>query len=389
MRKSISSGLALLSGTLAVAASSLTARGQADDFLLIDQDLTSRQVRVTEINSHALSYVDRAGTAHTAAISDCIALIRREGGPRAKASRRLLLSDGQRLPGTVASAASPGGDRFAWVHPWLGRIDVPLDDIRAVVLQPGRPAPEPAGEDVILLVNGDRLEGIITGAGDAITIEIGAGQTAQPIEVPLDRIAAAAMITPRKPAAGRRVFFRDGTVLGVRRFDLGADGYVRLTTALTPAGEQPMQVMFSEITAIIFEPEKVIPLGRLAPASIESSAPRYVLPRPRTVGEDAPLGPAEIEYRGPLVVRYRLPDGCRRFAAEAILPPSARAWGDFLLIVAAGDEELYRARLNGEHPTDTINVPIAGRELTVELTQGANGPIQDRLILRRPLLLVE
>jgi len=389
MRKSISSVLALLFGTLAVAASSLTARGQVDEFLLIDQNLTSRQVRVTEINGHALSYVDRAGTAYTAATGDCIALIRREGDSRARESRRLLLSDGQRLPGTVASGASPGGDCLAWVHPWLGRIDVPLDDIRAVVLQPGRPAPQPAGEDVILLANGDRLEGIITGAGDAITIEIGAGQAARTITVPLDRIAAAAMITPPKPAAGRRVFFRDGTVLGMRRFDVGADGYVRLTSALTPAGAQPVQVVLSEITAVVFDPERVIPLGRLAPTRIESSAPRYVLPRPRTVGEDAPLGPAEIEYRGPLVVRYGLPAGCRRFAAEAILPRSARAWGNFELIVRIGDEEVYRRRLNAEHPTDTINVPIAGRELIIELTQGANGPIQDRLILRRALLLVE
>jgi hypothetical protein len=389
MRKSIPSGLALLFGTLALAASPLTACGQADDFLLIDQDLTSRPVRVTEINGRALSYLDRAGTTCTAATGDCIALIRREGETRARESRRLLLSDGQKLPGTVASGASPGADSLAWVHPWLGRIDVPLDDIRAILLQPGHPVPEPEGEDVIILANGDRLEGIITAAGDAITIEIGAGQAARTITVPLDRITAAAMITPPRPATGRRVFFRDGTVLGVQRFDVGADGYVRFTTVLTPAGAQPLQVVLSEITAIVFEPEKVIPLGRLAPAGIESSAPRYVLPAPRISGEDAPLGPAEIEYRGPLVVHYGLPAGCRRFAAEAILPSSARAWGDFELIVAAGDEELHRVHLNAEHPTDTINIPIAGRDLTIELTQGANGPIQDQLILRRPLLLVE
>ena len=34
------------------------------------------------------------------------------------------------------------------------------------------------------------------------------------------------------------------------------------------------------------------------------------------------------------------------------------------------------------------SVPLSGSELTIELTRGANGPIQDRLILSRAMLLI-
>jgi hypothetical protein len=107
------------------------------------------------------------------------------------------------------------------------------------------------------------------------------------------------------------------------------------------------------------------------------------------IEEGAPLGPGAIEFRGPLAVRYDLPAGCRRFAAEAMLPRSGRGWGDFELVLRCGDEEVYRQRINGNQPTDAINVPIAGRSLTIELTEGDHGPIQDRLVLRRALLLIE
>ena len=96
-----------------------------------------------------------------------------------------------------------------------------------------------------------------------------------------------------------------------------------------------------------------------------------------------------IEYRGPLVVRYALPANCRRLAAEATLPECDRVWGDYELIVRDDDEEVHRVRLNAEHPTDAINVPLSGSELTIELTRGANGPIQDLLILSRAMLLIE
>jgi hypothetical protein len=102
---------------------------------------------------------------------------------------------------------------------------------------------------------------------------------------------------------------------------------------------------------------------------------------------DAPVGLSPIELRGPVVVRYSLPSGAIRFAAQAVLPDSARQWGDLELIVRSDDAEVFRMRLNAESPAGEINVALTGRELTLELTAGAHGPIQDQVILNRAMIL--
>ncbi len=68
---------------------------------------------------------------------------------------------------------------------------------------------------------------------------------------------------------------------------------------------------------------------------------------------------------------------------------TARPWGDCELVIRGGDSELWRVRRNAERPTASIGVTVRGSSMTVELTEGANGPIQDRVVLRRAMLLVE
>ena len=91
---------------------------------------------------------------------------------------------------------------------------------------------------------------------------------------------------------------------------------------------------------------------------------------------------------GPIVVRYLLPADCTRFAAQAVIPDEARHWADFDLIIRCNDEVLFTQRMNSIHPRADINVLLRGSELTIELTEGDNGPIQDRLILNLPMLLI-
>lgn len=187
------------------ALSGSAAYAQTDAFLLIDDGLLTRRVRVAGINAGAVSFLDQVGDIGSLAVDDCIALIRREARWERFARPHLLLADGRRLPGTAAEGGSTSAEALAWKHAWLGRIEVPIDDIRALVLRPGETAPSAHAEDVIILANGDRLEGIITALGDPITIEIGGPDAARAIDVPLDRIAAAATLNPPRAASGRRI----------------------------------------------------------------------------------------------------------------------------------------------------------------------------------------
>ena len=132
----------------------------------------------------------------------------------------------------------------------------------------------------------------------------------------------------------------------------------------------------------------MVPLARLTPISVETSATRFHVPAPRQLEQQAPLGLGRIEYRGPLVVRYALPAKCRRFSAEAHVPRSAGVWGDLELVIRDDDHEVFRSRLDATTPTAEINVPLSGSELTIELEQGEHGPIQDRLVVSRAMFLV-
>ncbi len=116
---------------------------------------------------------------------------------------------------------------------------------------------------------------------------------------------------------------------------------------------------------------------------------RYVVPRPEVREGRAALGLFEVEFRGPLAAHYVLPSGATYFGAEARLPEPARPWGDCVLIIRDDGREVFSGRLNAETPTAAIGVRLTGSMLTVEVTEGAGGPIQDHVVLVRSMILME
>jgi len=76
-----------------------------------------------------------------------------------------------------------------------------------------------------------------------------------------------------------------------------------------------------------------------------------------------------------------------------------RAWGTCELVVMVrrpgeADEELARVELGRASATRTLDFGLPGadssrRRLVVRVEPGAFGPIQDRVVLRRPLLLID
>jgi hypothetical protein len=293
----------------------------------------------------------------------------------------LRLTDGQLLPGEAISNARPEDDTLAWNHVWLGRLDVPLDRIRFLRLASRPIALTPGDGDRLLLANGDRLDGLVISLGDPISLEVTDDTGSQIIDVPLRRVAALSMITPPRDPVGRRVWFRDGSLLDVRSVRVGDDGFVRMDGDWFVDKSGVDSVPLDRIAAVLFHSDRMVPLASLAPSRIDGAEGRYFVPPPAVTSVNAPLGLAGIEFRGPLIARYATPKGATRFAAEARLPLGAHEWGDFDLIVHDDDRVVFRTPLNREFPTATINVPLDGSELTIEMTPRRFGPIQDRLVL--------
>ncbi len=383
---------ALCAAVLLFCCVSAQVRAASDQFLLVRRSLETQFVRLQAISQDQLAFLDERAAATQLPIAECVALLNPNIAMQQRTRGLLILADGQRLPGEAMLRAQPQDGTLAWMHPWLGRIDVPVDLIESVLLNAVAVAPPPSDADVIEFNNGDRQVGFITQLGNPIMLEVDRGGQQEMVEVPLNLVAAITLVTPRTSPTGRRVWFAEGTVLDVQSIQVQRDGYVRLVGPSFLPDSQPIQVMLSQIAAVLLDSSALVPLASLSPSRVEGPPTRYVVPKPQAIDSasgSAPLGLSQVEFRGPLTVYYALPAGCTRFAAEAEMPPAALQWGDVELIIKTGDHEHMRVRLNRNFPAARINVPVTGRELIIELAPAAHGPIHDHVILRRAMLLVE
>ena len=375
---------------LVILAAFLTGSAHADtgDFLLVRRSMQVQPIRLTAISDQYVEHLPQDKSWEKIPLKECVALLNPQAAIKPRTAGMLLLADGQRLPGEawVGSEAAP--ETLAWSHPWLGRVDVPLKLIDSMVLTPTASAPAPGELDVVLLANGDRQEGLVMAIGSSITLEVERAGKKQNIDIPIELVSAITMIAGKQPPTGKRIWFDEGSVIDVQSIAVGDDGYVRLSGSALVAGTQPTRVGLSQIAAILLDPQGMIPLATLAPSRIEGPATRYMLPKPQETNPNAPLNLSSLQYQGPLVVRYALPVGVQRFVAEAELPRGSMEWGDYELIIRSNDAEVFRGHLNAANPAASINVALAGRELTIEIAEAGNGPIQDQLLLHRPMLLM-
>ncbi|MCI0362335.1 MAG: hypothetical protein L0Y44_16150 [Phycisphaerales bacterium] len=375
-------------GVLCAFAGLPRAAAQTGDFLLVRRSLDVQSIKLTAIEDQVVVHLPAEGNWVRVPLADCIALLKvSHSTPKAGARGLLMLATGERVPGEAISANAQSADSLAWNHREFGRMDVPIKLIETVLFAPGIDPPQAGQYDVVLLANGDRQDGIVVSLGDPVALDVQRGKQRQVIHIPLARIAAVTMVTPAQPPSGRRVWFEDGTVIDVQSIAVGEDGLVRLAGSSLLAGTQPTRVTLADVAAILLDPNAMVPLASLAPTRVEGPPTRYTLPRPAALDPSAPLGLSDLDYRGPIVARYALPAGADRFTAIAELPYQGQTWGDCELVVRSNDDEVFRTRLNEAQPAATINVPLTGRELTIEITEGANGPIQDQVILRRAMVL--
>lgn len=373
----------------ALAAYSAHAADDPDEFLLIRRLEPVRRISLIEISPSALVYGDDNGTWSRLALDDCVAILSSDAMVKSQRSRGLLvLADGQRLPGKALFGEPAADSVLVWNHTWLGRLEVPLEQIRTVLFQRHSVAPPAGDADMLLLANGDLVEGFIRTLGDPVAVEVESGEDVQIVEIPLTSIDAVNIVTPSVEPRGRRVWMADGTVVDARQITLGDDGIMRFLEAGMRAGELTRPL--SAIAAVQFDHQAMTPFAGLKPMRVEGPAGRYIVPQPTVLDDASPLGLSRVEFRGPLTVRYALPGAGRdalRFVADARLPVSTGDWADCELIIYDDEREVYRTHLLPTHSSAAIDVMLSGATVTIEVAEAGNGPIQDHIVLHRAMLL--
>lgn len=300
--------------------------------------------------------------------------------------------DGQRFPGTLVGSAEKG-ESVLWEHEAFGTLTAPLERVAFAALQRLEPeaaglaqdaVPAPGGDDVLLLVNGDRLSGFLRSLGETAALETDDGAV---VEIPSERIAQVLLANPPEPRQGTVVWLQDGTVVVVASMAQRGRSDVELTLPTGQSAVYPLEA----IEAAAFDAGSLRALASIEPAGQQGSAERLWTPPLRRLGqkEEAPLDLVDLALFGPMRVEWALPENARRFVAVAELPVADRDWGDCDVVVRVDGVEQLRRRLNGAEPRVEINIPLQGRTLSIEIEEGRYGPIRDEVVLRRPLLLLE
>jgi hypothetical protein len=309
---------------------------------------------------------------------------------------------GERIGGTLAVAEAEKDvgaatkDTIVWSSPLIGVLSMPLDEVAWIEFAPGPTglSGRKAGEDRVILANGDVLDGFVDViSATEVVVEI-EGKTRK-VETP--RVARVEFSNPTAGLSGAMVWLASGDVLRVASLiGNGAGGEVTLARA---GSGNPVTVKVAEVAGLVERSGGLVALATIAPTGVTPFGARSAADPIEVGSVEVPLGAADVTLPSPMVVTWALPEGATRVAWRAELPAASRVWGDCVLIVEQvgevrggveiGGREVARVRLNGDAPEAEINVELTARGLRVTLDEGAGGPIQDRVVLRGGLVLVK
>jgi len=395
-----------------------------DEFVLIDRRLEVERARVVGMDDRALRIWRGDQESVSVPIDRYVAMVRAasqwEGfiepsepvgaapSPRESAGplRVLELVDGQRLYGRVGRGSGEDPSVMRLEALLGGVVRVPLERVSRVAVasvegrgrSDGGVSPRERVDDVVVLDNGDELAGFVVSIGRRVRVETEGVERV----VPLDVIREIVLATERGVPPGPMVWLPDGSVVAasvrVRRAELLEYRPIAPTSgSWARDGKGWINARLDAIPAIALEPARLRALAGLELIGVEPGAGRRWVPTPtRQAGREALLGAGEVELGAPMRTRWRLPAGASRLACTVVLPERSRLWGDCEVVVGVGEgsedwRELAHVRVHAGSPEGRLSVelPAGSRELVVELRAGRRGPIQDRVVLRRGLVLLE
>ena len=255
-----------------------------------------------------------------------------------------------------------------------GPFTVPLESASAVVFAGGRPAARHPTKDLLLLVSGDELRGVLTGVGErGLVFESKLG--AREYRFGELRALVTSSRLARAPGGDAAVELADGSLLPFESFELGREARgVALGAAVSLPGRDVARVSLRPPGAVeLSEWEE----ARYAPASAAETAlfaprrGRNVLSRaPRMGGRTFLDGVGE---RPPARIEWRLPKGAGLLRCLCGLDDAALGRGNASARFLADGREVWSGDLEGGRVLDVAARLDGARTLELFLEEGADG----------------
>jgi len=362
-----------------------------ESWLLTTADFRIERVTLRNLNLDGAQIVSADGRPAQIPL-DRILQFDRAVTPRAPAGKFMLaLAGGDRLAGEPRGV---DGERILWNGASLGELRVPLTSIVSMYRsdQPARPWAH-GTEDVITLLNGDMVRGILSAlSASTASIQASGGDTT---DVPLDSVLSIDFASTAPPAVPSdrafRITLADGSAATAASIEL-ADTSLKL--ALADGSNRAVPT--AEVASIEQLNGPVVWLSTLPPAQIIQTpllGPEYVTRMNRSV-TDKPIRFGDREFaRGIGVHSYS--------RMEWDIDPAIRAFrtqyaidGDLpqasVVVRIKLDDQVVHERTDFRAGTlsPVIVLDVAGQKrLTLEVDYGQQFDVQDRFNWIEPALL--
>jgi len=369
----------------------------ATDWYLCSTDLHITKIQSPRIESGTLYYLDSSGFEVRRSMDDIFfALPDQTPPPRSRSTSGsgspawLTMTDNQHFPILVMNDGDPHTLSFTSVFNNAIR-SVDLEHVSSLTTESGSMSFS-EDDDLVVLTNGDHISGFIESINLSVTIDTSTGLRTYPLDqTQLVRLA-------NNPQRTQGVYLHLDTETRLRATDLAASannfGSATITGLGTPEIVEFESHRFGGL-GIVHNQQRLVALTSLDPLEIEPTGERAWTPEPKSLLSTIPhSGLGDLDLRSPVSVTYVLEPGATSFACTVDLV--AGPWSDCTLIVESMDaqssvQQLDLVQLNPDNQTHRLLVdfPQGASRLIIRIEPGKKGPIQDRVILRRPRLLIE
>ena len=298
----------------------------------------------------------------------------------------LELVDGQRFPGTLRP--SDKGEPV-WRSAWLKDIRFDLDRISRLNLsEDGRAVPDAVDADVVVLANGDRIEGLVADIGFNVEIEVDRpdGET-NSVMIPLDRIASISLVNPMEPGDGAMTWLRGGHRILSESIRILGDGYVSLMSPQVGGGTAEIPLDF--LVATVVDANRVLPLATQDVVSLDPGPAgeiRSWIPEPKSFPGHHAFDAAPIRMDGPLRVEFDLPSKGGRLATTLERPMEIGS-GRLIFRVLDDGRPVHSVVVDEDDPIHPIVVDFESDRLGFEIDSGDDGPFHDSIVLREAIIV--
>lgn len=277
-----------------------------------------------------------------------------------------------------------------------GQANIPLEQILQITNAMPVATPAPVN-DTITTTAGDVLIGFIESIGETSSIETDTGT----LYIPHTQIESIALANIKEPSPGIYTTTADGLRIKSDTFNIDFKHALAInidhkSIGITPTTNPTWLLGPNAATGIhvVHPSQHIKSLTHIQPDLIEPTGDRSWTPTPTVITNIAEPILSIIDLQAPVRVLYPIPANTTKFACTLSAP--INTWTDCIAniysISSAGTSTmLFSAPINADNPSHTIDLMLEPniKKLEFRIEPGKHGPIQDRVLIGQPRLLIE